>query len=153
MVEIIRHFDEDFQAALDALLAQAGDELERFRRHEAAGTGFLGTVADGVKTNVCRRRSSPSTLRASLELCHRNVRPNLLRTRPDTACTRGTWTRWSRSDTCTPAPRRPSGTIFAAGEITGGVHGGNRIGGNAVADIVTFGRIAGTNASAYAKAH
>lgn len=46
------HFDEDFQAALDALLAQAGDELERFRRHEAAGTGFLGTVADGVKTNV-----------------------------------------------------------------------------------------------------
>ena len=43
--------------------------------------------------------------------------------------------------------------LFAAGEITGGVHGGNRIGGNAVADIVTFGRIAGTNASAYAKAH
>lgn len=41
--------------------------------------------------------------------------------------------------------------LFAAGEVTGGVHGGNRIGGNAVADIVTFGRIAGTNASAYAK--
>ena len=43
--------------------------------------------------------------------------------------------------------------LFAAGEVTGGVHGANRIGGNAVADIVTFGRIAGTNASAYAKAH
>lgn len=43
--------------------------------------------------------------------------------------------------------------LFAAGEITGGVHGGNRICGNAVADIVTFGRIAGTNASAHAKAH
>lgn len=43
--------------------------------------------------------------------------------------------------------------FFAAGEVTGGVHGGNRIGGNAVADIVTFGRIAGTNAAAYAKAH
>ncbi len=43
--------------------------------------------------------------------------------------------------------------LFAAGEVTGGVHGGNRIGGNAVADIVTFGRIAGTNASAYAKAN
>lgn len=43
--------------------------------------------------------------------------------------------------------------LYAAGEVTGGVHGGNRIGGNAVADIVTFGRIAGTNAAAYAKSH
>ena len=41
--------------------------------------------------------------------------------------------------------------FYAAGEVTGGVHGGNRIGGNAVADIVTFGRIAGTNAAAYVK--
>ena len=40
--------------------------------------------------------------------------------------------------------------LFAAGEVTGGVHGGNRIGGNAVADIVVFGRIAGANACLYA---
>ncbi|NRG33805.1 flavocytochrome c [Niallia circulans] len=33
--------------------------------------------------------------------------------------------------------------LYAAGEVTGGVHGGNRIGGNAVADIIVFGRIAG----------
>ncbi len=39
--------------------------------------------------------------------------------------------------------------LFAAGEVTGGVHGGNRIGGNAVADIVVFGSIAGENAVAY----
>jgi len=38
--------------------------------------------------------------------------------------------------------------LYAAGEVTGGVHGGNRIGGNAVADIIVFGRIAGeTSAS------
>ncbi len=37
--------------------------------------------------------------------------------------------------------------LFAAGEVTGGVHGANRLGGNAMADIVTFGRIAGRNAS------
>lgn len=36
--------------------------------------------------------------------------------------------------------------LFAAGEVTGGVHGGNRIGGNAVTDIVVFGRIAGQSA-------
>lgn len=38
--------------------------------------------------------------------------------------------------------------LYAAGEITGGVHGGNRIGGNAVTDIIVFGRIAGQNAAA-----
>lgn len=43
--------------------------------------------------------------------------------------------------------------LFAAGEVTGGVHGGNRIGGNAVADIVVFGRIAGQNASDYIDAN
>ena len=37
--------------------------------------------------------------------------------------------------------------LFAAGEVTGGVHGANRLGGNAVADIVVFGRIAGQNAA------
>ena len=42
--------------------------------------------------------------------------------------------------------------LFAAGEVTGGVHGANRLGGNAVADFVVFGRIAGQNAAAYASA-
>jgi fumarate reductase flavoprotein subunit len=37
--------------------------------------------------------------------------------------------------------------LFAAGEVTGGVHGGNRLGGNAVADFVVFGRIAGQTAA------
>ena len=40
--------------------------------------------------------------------------------------------------------------LFAAGEVTGGVHGGNRIGGNAVTDIIVFGRIAGQKAAAAA---
>ncbi len=42
--------------------------------------------------------------------------------------------------------------LFAAGEVTGGVHGANRLGGNAVADFVVFGRIAGAEAAAYAQA-
>lgn len=37
--------------------------------------------------------------------------------------------------------------LFAAGECTGGVHGGNRLGGNALADIIVFGRIAGQGAA------
>ncbi|GAB6085808.1 flavocytochrome c [Alkaliphilus crotonatoxidans] len=39
--------------------------------------------------------------------------------------------------------------LFAAGEVTGGIHGANRIGGNAVADIVVFGRIAAASALEY----
>jgi len=33
--------------------------------------------------------------------------------------------------------------LYAAGEVTGGIHGSNRLGGNAITDVVTFGRIAG----------
>ncbi|MDL2218417.1 FAD-dependent oxidoreductase [Christensenellaceae bacterium OttesenSCG-928-M15] len=37
--------------------------------------------------------------------------------------------------------------LYAAGEVTGGIHGSNRLGGNAIADVITFGRIAGKSAS------
>lgn len=41
--------------------------------------------------------------------------------------------------------------LFAAGEVTGGVHGANRLGGNAVADIIVYGKIAGQKAAENAK--
>ena len=41
--------------------------------------------------------------------------------------------------------------LFAAGEVTGGVHGANRLGGNAVADIIVFGRRAGSMAAEFVK--
>lgn len=37
--------------------------------------------------------------------------------------------------------------LFAAGEVTGGIHGANRLGGNALTDVNTFGRIAGAQAA------
>jgi len=37
--------------------------------------------------------------------------------------------------------------LYAAGEVTGGIHGSNRLGGNALSDIAVFGRIAGENAA------
>lgn len=40
--------------------------------------------------------------------------------------------------------------LYAAGEVTGGIHGANRLGGNAVADITVFGKIAGEQAAKYA---
>lgn len=41
--------------------------------------------------------------------------------------------------------------LFAAGEVTGGIHGANRLGGNALADVHTFGRIAGATAASEGK--
>ncbi|GFO62212.1 flavocytochrome c [Geomonas paludis] len=41
--------------------------------------------------------------------------------------------------------------FYAAGEVTGGVHGWNRLGGNAITDTVVFGRIAGSNAASFIK--
>ncbi|WP_179032534.1 flavocytochrome c [Paenibacillus kribbensis] len=37
--------------------------------------------------------------------------------------------------------------LYAAGEVAGGIHAGNRLGGNALIDIFTYGRIAGENAA------
>lgn len=37
--------------------------------------------------------------------------------------------------------------LYAAGEVAGGIHAGNRLGGNALIDIFTYGRIAGKSAS------
>ena len=41
---------------------------------------------------------------------------------------------------------RPIRRLFAAGEVTGGVHGANRLGGNSLLECVAFGRIAGERA-------
>ncbi len=42
--------------------------------------------------------------------------------------------------------------LFAAGEVAGGMHGSNRLGGNSLSDLLVFGRRAGEGASAYVKA-
>ncbi len=46
--------------------------------------------------------------------------------------------------TCVPG-------LFAAGEVAGGMHGANRLGGNSLSDLIVFGRRAGLHAAQYAK--
>ena len=46
----------------------------------------------------------------------------------------------------------PIANLFGCGECTGGVQGGNRLGGNSFTDLIVFGRIAGASAAANARA-
>ncbi|MEG0397829.1 MAG: FAD-binding protein [Cetobacterium sp.] len=41
--------------------------------------------------------------------------------------------------------KKPIPGLFAAGEVTGDIHGTNRLGSNAISDITVFGRVAGKN--------
>src|SRR5438270_8038061 len=41
--------------------------------------------------------------------------------------------------------------LFAAGEVAGGLHGANRLGGNSLSDLLVFGKLAGEHAAKYAK--
>ena len=41
--------------------------------------------------------------------------------------------------------------LYAAGEVVGGIHGANRLGGNAISDITTFGRRSGERAAKFAQ--
>jgi succinate dehydrogenase / fumarate reductase flavoprotein subunit len=55
-----------------------------------------------------------------------------------------------RVDADTAASTVPG--LFAAGEVAGGMHGSNRLGGNSLSDLLVFGRRAGLHAAQYAKA-
>jgi succinate dehydrogenase / fumarate reductase flavoprotein subunit len=54
-----------------------------------------------------------------------------------------------RVDADTEATRVPG--LYAAGEVAGGMHGANRLGGNSLSDLLVFGRRAGLAAAQYAK--
>ncbi|MEU7313514.1 fumarate reductase/succinate dehydrogenase flavoprotein subunit [Streptomyces sp. NPDC007083] len=53
-------------------------------------------------------------------------------------------------DSDTAAARGVPG-LFAAGEVAGGMHGSNRLGGNSLSDLLVFGRRAGLHAAEYAR--
>jgi succinate dehydrogenase / fumarate reductase flavoprotein subunit len=53
-----------------------------------------------------------------------------------------------RVDAETGATTRPG--LFAAGEVSGGMHGANRLGGNSLSDLLVFGQRTGAGAAAYA---
>src|SRR4029077_20637864 len=56
---------------------------------------------------------------------------------------------WVRVDPETASTTVPG--LYAAGEVAGGLHGANRLGGNSLGDLLVFGRRAGDAAAEYAR--
>lgn len=102
---------------------------------------WSGYVASGVDADFSRDIGTPLTDLSSGPYYAVNVGPGIHH------CMGGVKINTEAQVISTDGTAIPG--LYACGEVTGGIHGANRLGGNAVADIVVFGRIAGENASQY----
>ena len=129
------------------------DELSRAILAEiAAGRGVDGGVwfdATGVPAEVLRTRYADTVRRYAAAGVDVTREPMLVAPAPHTSL--GGVVIDARCRVLRP-DGSPVPGLFAAGEVTGGVHGLNRIGGNAGTEVLVFGKIAGTEAARHAAA-
>ncbi|HEU5299179.1 MAG TPA: fumarate reductase/succinate dehydrogenase flavoprotein subunit [bacterium] len=111
-----------------------------------------GSPHGGVFLDIASRRSAeyiqkrlPSMYHQFMELAGVDITKDPMEVYPTCHYSMG----GIRVDAETEAATVPG--LFAAGEIAGGLHGANRLGGNSMTDIVVFGRRAGAGAAQYAK--
>src|SRR5215510_6201279 len=111
-----------------------------------------GTVHGGVYLDICTRRSVdyirkrlPSMYHQFKELAGVDITKEMMEVGPTMHYIMG----GVRVDPDTTATRVPG--LFAAGEVAGGMHGSNRLGGNSLSDLIVFGRRAGLYAAEYVK--
>ena len=115
-----------------------------------AGRGIDGGVwydATGVSREILKTRYADTMRRYAAHGIDISREPMLVAPAPHTSLggvSIDARCRVLRADG-TPVPG-----LFAAGEVTGGVHGRNRLGGNAGTEVLVFGKIAGMEAAAYA---
>lgn len=116
-------------------------------REVAEGRGEGGPGGEGVWLDLSA--VAPEVLRAYPEVWDALVRRGLdprrqpIRVSPAAHFCMG-------GVTVDPAGAATLSGLFAAGEVTGGVHGANRLGGNALTEALVFGRAAGRSAAAWA---
>jgi succinate dehydrogenase / fumarate reductase, flavoprotein subunit len=91
------------------------------------------------------RRRLPSMHRQFLELADVDITKEAMEVGPTCHYVMG----GVRVDAETQASTVPG--LFAAGEVAGGMHGANRLGGNSLSDLLVFGRRAGLHAAEYAR--
>jgi succinate dehydrogenase / fumarate reductase flavoprotein subunit len=111
-----------------------------------------GSPHGGVFLDICTRRSAeyirkrlPSMYHQFKELAGVDITKEPMEVGPTCHYIMG----GVRVDADTEATRVPG--LFAAGEVAGGMHGANRLGGNSLSDLLVFGRRAGLAAAEYAK--
>jgi succinate dehydrogenase flavoprotein subunit len=111
-----------------------------------------GSPHGGVYLDICTRRSPdyikkrlPSMYHQFKELAGVDITKEPMEVGPTCHYMNG-GIRVDADSTATCVPG-----LFAAGEVAGGLHGGNRLGGNSLSDLVVFGRRAGLYAAQYVK--
>jgi succinate dehydrogenase flavoprotein subunit len=111
-----------------------------------------GTAHGGVLLDIASRRPAdyirkrlPSMYHQFKELAGVDITKDAMEVGPTCHYIMG----GVRVEAETAATRVPG--LYAAGEVAGGLHGANRLGGNSLSDLVVFGRRAGMAAAEYAK--
>jgi succinate dehydrogenase / fumarate reductase, flavoprotein subunit len=112
-----------------------------------------GSLHGGVFLDIATRRDPdyirrrlPSMYHQFLELADVDITKEVMEVGPTCHYVMG----GVRVDAETQASTVPG--LFAAGEVAGGMHGANRLGGNSLSDLLVFGRRAGLYAAEYARA-
>ena len=111
-----------------------------------------GTPHGGVFLDIASRRSAeyirkrlPSMYHQFKELAEVDITAEAMEVGPTCHYVMG----GVEVDPDTEAARVPG--LFAAGEVAGGMHGSNRLGGNSLSDLLVFGRRAGAAAAEHAR--
>jgi succinate dehydrogenase / fumarate reductase flavoprotein subunit len=111
-----------------------------------------GSPHGGVFLDICTRRSPdyirkrlPSMYHQFKELAGVDITKEMMEVGPTCHYIMG-GIRVDADSTATCVPG-----LFAAGEVAGGMHGANRLGGNSLSDLIVFGRRAGLHAAEYVK--
>jgi succinate dehydrogenase / fumarate reductase, flavoprotein subunit len=111
-----------------------------------------GTPHGGVFLDICTRRPAdyikkrlPSMYHQFKELANVDITREPMEVGPTCHYVMG-GVRVEADSTAATVPG-----LFAAGEVAGGMHGSNRLGGNSLSDLLVFGRRAGQYAALYAK--
>jgi succinate dehydrogenase / fumarate reductase flavoprotein subunit len=111
-----------------------------------------GTAHGGVFLDICTRRPAdyirkrlPSMYHQFKELAGVDITKEPMEVGPTCHYVMG-GVRVNADSTAATVPG-----LFAAGEVAGGMHGSNRLGGNSLSDLLVFGKRAGTHAALYAK--
>jgi succinate dehydrogenase / fumarate reductase, flavoprotein subunit len=114
-----------------------------------------GTKAGGVLLDIASRRSAdfirrklPSMYHQFRELADVDITRQPMEVGPTCHYVMG----GVEVDADTGAATGAVRGLFAAGEVSGGMHGSNRLGGNSLSDLLVFGKRAGEHAAAYASA-